>query len=191
MSKQSAASQPANPFRPRLQRAQERLRKLEGQWARLEANAVPGPFVTGNSGIPAVRRRKLDSQLERTVDLSAALVKARAHVGWLQAQHDAYARGEINAQGRAVRPKGKEPQGLPEFERLEDRIFISDLGSGPTWTDRRVRPQDDFKPIVTVDKRTLEPCWYRGRFPENLLALVRGQVEAYRERRRNELEATR
>lgn len=172
----------SNPFKLRLERAKMRLRTLEAQWKRHNDNAMPGPFETGNSGIPASRRRKLDRQLDRTIDLSVALVDARKKVAVLQAQHDAYERGEINAQGRAIRPKIKESQRLPEFERVEDRIFVADLGGGPTWSDRKVRPNQDYKPIVTLNSYTLEPHWYKGDFPEDLLEVVRRQVEDERRR---------
>lgn len=171
-----------NPFKVKLERAKLRLSRLEAQQKRQDANDMPGPFITGNSGIPASRRRRLDRQLERTIDAAVAIVEARQNMNILQAKHDAYERGEINAQGRTIRPKIKEPQNLPVFEKMEDRIFIADMGGGLTWTDMRVRRQDDFKAIVTLDRVSLEPFWYKGGFPEELLEIVRRQVENERQR---------
>lgn len=61
-----------NPFSPRLEIARGELSLIEGKQKSLDENAMPGTFITGRSGVTEARRRKLDKQLDKTIDLAVA-----------------------------------------------------------------------------------------------------------------------
>lgn len=78
-----------NPYTIKREQAEARVTRIEQQQDRLNGSAIPGTFITGNSGVSARRRRQLDRQLNRTIDLAVAAVRARERVRWLrwQEQH--------------------------------------------------------------------------------------------------------
>ena len=94
-----------NPYVAKLEKAQARLDRLEAKQRHYDAIAIPGTFVTGRSGISASYKKRLDRQIERTIDLAGLLVKQRRLVAQLAQSVEMYDRGEINAQGRSVSPR--------------------------------------------------------------------------------------
>jgi len=114
-----------NPFAARLAKAEEKLSKLEAQRDRLNANALPGSFVTGRSGRKASYMKRVDRQLDRTIDLASATIKARQDVAWLKAKVAAYDAGTINWQGRRIDPNRKPKASRPvsEKRKLRARAF--------------------------------------------------------------------
>lgn len=169
-----------NPFAAKLARYKQYLANVEAEQARHDKSDMPGSYVTGNSGIPASRRRKVDAQLEATVKRAGKIAYWRQQVAWVQAKHDAYARGECDAQGRTIRVKDKQSDKLPVFENVADRIFCHQAMTGMMWSDRRVRPSADYKPIVLVFNDDHRESWYPGKFPPDLIEEVKRQVAAHK-----------
>lgn len=110
-----------NPFAARLAKAEEKLSKLEAQRDRLNANALPGSFVTGRSGRKASYIKRVDRQLDRTIDLAVAIRKARENVKWMRAKVAAYEAGTINWQGRRIDPNRKPKVSRPVSEKRKLR----------------------------------------------------------------------
>lgn len=94
-----------NNFSSRLTVAIKHLEKLKGLRKSLDDNSIPGTFVTGNSGISPSRRRRLDRQLDKTIDLAVAINKAKAEVLSLTRKSELRSMGRIHANGRKVTPK--------------------------------------------------------------------------------------
>lgn len=98
-----------NPFAKRLQRLHQRLDRVLAQQRHLDQDLIPSTFETGNSGVPASRRRKLDQQLARTINLASEMVNLKQRIDWLQSRHDLFEDGKINANGspRRIKPPAK------------------------------------------------------------------------------------
>jgi hypothetical protein len=98
-----------NPFAKRLQRLHQQLDRVLARQRHLDQNLIPSTFETGNSGIPASRRRKLDQQLARTINLASEMVNLKQRIDWLQSRHDLFEDGKINANGspRRIKPPAK------------------------------------------------------------------------------------
>lgn len=94
-----------NPYVAKLKKAEQRLEALEKRQRHYDAIAIPGTLVTGRSGISASYKKRLDRQVEKTIDLACALVEQRRKVATLRQSVQMYAEGKINAQGRSVSPK--------------------------------------------------------------------------------------
>jgi hypothetical protein len=166
-----------NPFQARLEKAQARLAKLEAQYARFDANAMPGTYVTGNSGVSASRRAKLDRQIERTVDMSSALVAARAKVALLVRSVELYDQGAINAQGRSI-SRSKATVKQPSVRKDgKPRLFIAPYSEGFVYCDRYREKAGDYLSLAFLSYRRLELEWYKdiGKVTEEL----RQEIEAH------------
>lgn len=93
-----------NPYEKRTERAIDTYDRIAGKQDRLRANAIPGSYVTGNSGVKASYRRRVDRQLDRTIDLAVAWKKALGDRNLAERSFYLYAIGKIDAQGRSIRP---------------------------------------------------------------------------------------
>lgn len=93
-----------NPYIAKLKKAEERLANLEKRQRHYDAIAIPGTLVTGRSGISASYKKRLDRQVEKTIDLAGLLIEQRRKVATLRQSVQMYDNGKINAQGRSVRP---------------------------------------------------------------------------------------
>lgn len=92
-----------NPYAYRLNQAEEKLRRLDAKMEYHRRNDMPGTYVTGSSGVPARRLRKIEAQLERTIDMAVAWRKLTERVNSLTRKADAWDRGEIDNSGRRIR----------------------------------------------------------------------------------------
>ena len=106
-----------NPYTAKLEKARQKLAKVEGQQKSLDANAIPGTFITGRSGVSAARSKRLDRQLDKTIDLAVAYRKALEQVQRLERLEKLYEQGKVNGQGRAIWPKKKKKKGKPWTEQ--------------------------------------------------------------------------
>ncbi len=152
-----------NSYRRKQEQAEKRLQKLLAAQARLDANAVPGTYITGASGVPASRLRKLDRQLERTIELAKSITYVRQQVVHYRARADELDAGLIHPNGRPVKT-AKAAQTVPPKEKLawEDRLFIGVYPAGLVFCDMGVLVNGDYKPLAFLgyDDITLE--WEDG-----------------------------
>jgi hypothetical protein len=157
-----------NPFAGRLAKAQDRLRRLEVRIEHQRQSDLPGSFVTGRSGQKSAYRRKLDRQMERTIELAVALEQARRQVRWLQASYDAYAAGTINAQGRSVAAKSQRTR------REGERLFVGVYSTGLMYCDRWREDGGDYAEIAFLPYSTLHLERRKGYSgaPASLIAAV-------------------
>jgi len=115
-----------NPYEKRVQRAIDTCDRIEGRRDRLNASAIPGSYVTGNSGVKASYRRRVDRQLDRTIDLAVAWRKARDDRNLAERSFYLYAIGKIDAQGRSIRPaKPAKPAKTPKRQQSAAQKEIS------------------------------------------------------------------
>lgn len=174
-----------NPFRAKLEKAQARLAKLEAQYARFDANAMPGTYITGSSGVSASRRAKLDRQIERTVEMSSALVKQRATVVRLVRSVELYDDGAINAQGRSI-SRGRATVKQPSVrDDGKPRLFIAPYSEGFVYCDRYREKHGDYLSLAFLSYRRLELEWYKdiGKVPEELRTEVIAHATSIQARR--------
>ena len=113
-------------YQKKLAQAEARLQRLEAKQRRLDAHAIPGPFVTGNSGIPARRRRKLDQQLDRTTDLAVQITRTRQDVLRYRQLLD-----------RAAQPPRPRTKAKPAKTTVpwSDRLFVGVYPTGLIYCD--------------------------------------------------------
>lgn len=66
---------------------EQKIAAIEAKLQRLEqrnaAPGMPGTYITGNSGVPATRRRQLDARLDRTIDNAVEIVRLRDELALL------------------------------------------------------------------------------------------------------------
>lgn len=108
-----------NPFSPRLEIARGELSLLEGKQRTLDQDAMPGTFITGRSGVTEARRRKLDKQLDKTIDLAVAYTKLDDDIRRLEQQEYLFDMGLINQQGRSIAHKVEKKPLRPRSERVK------------------------------------------------------------------------
>lgn len=171
-----------NPFTKRLEKSQRRLAQLEKKQRQLDASVLPGSYITGRSGQSATYRKRLDRQLERTVELATALVQVRRDVARWQRQVAAYDAGLINEQGRAkptLEPAPRQP--LP----ADDRLFVGNYPEGIVYADRGHEVGGDYATIAFLSYRTLVLAWRAEaqRTPPELLRQVEGHAAGIQARR--------
>ena len=114
----------SNPFARRLALAQARLEKLEKQQATHDASAVPGTYVTGGSGVSAAYKKRLNQQLDKTIDLAVAIVAQRRKVAELAQSVQMYDQGKINAQGRSISPTR---QVVRSVDQALKRLLVAEM----------------------------------------------------------------
>lgn len=138
-----------NPYTYRLNRAEEKLRRLDAKMEYHRENDMPGTFVTGRSGVPARRIRRLERQLDRTIDMAVAWRKLTARVNSLRQQAKAWDRGEINDQGRRIRStKPRKPLTLKQRGAIDRRKLVEGL-----------LREIDFVGHVVLDTGHRVECW--------------------------------
>lgn len=181
-----------NPFEARLNRAKRKLEKLEAQQRQLDASTIPGSYVTGASGQSAAYRKRLDRQLERTVNLATALVQARRDVAHWQSKADAYDAGLINAQGRAKPVSAEVQRSDRQRERAErksmtpeERLFMGNFPAGIVYADRGRTKHSDYARVAFLSYRTLVLEWDDDahKSPQELRALVEADAASIQARR--------
>lgn len=154
-----------NPYKIRLERARAALEKTLAAQARFEANLIPSTYMTGNSGVPASRRRKLDKQLDRTIDLAVKLNKQRARVEILQRQFDYY-------ESHPPQPKKPKPKPKPRSARArltkEAMLMLSidgefTLPSGDKMTRMGVVIGDDIEGVTKVVFSDGREVWFKAK----------------------------
>lgn len=94
-----------NPYREKLEKKRAQLARLERQQTAHNAGCIPGTLVTGGSGVPASRCRRLDRQLDRTINLAVRKRALTREVKYLELKSALYDEGKINAAGRRITPK--------------------------------------------------------------------------------------
>ena len=159
----------SNPFAARLLKAHDRASAIERKQEAFSRNSIPGTYITGNSGIPASRRRKLDKQLDRTIDLAVASVKAMEKAGVLAKKYVAYADGRCDAQGRSIRPHSPK-QKKPKMTARE-ALFSGVYPGGIVYADRAVS-QGDYKRCAFLNFSTLE-LTIKDDCPARLIPLIK------------------
>lgn len=175
----------SNPFQVKLEKAQAHLAKQERQYARFIRNAMPGTYVTGNSGVPAARRVKLDQQLDRTIDLSRDLVELRAKVAWLERSVELFDQGLINAQGRSISPSKPYSETAKVRKDGQPRLFVAKYPEGFVYCDRYQERHGDYLALAFMSYRRLELEWYKdiGVVPEALRKQVVAHAESMQAQR--------
>ncbi len=88
-----------NPFRPKAIAARERADRLNRPTSHERGMADAFPLGAGfGRGSASSRAQSIDSSVSRAVDA----VEAERDARYLEAQAEAFDRGEINAQGRSM-----------------------------------------------------------------------------------------
>lgn len=163
-----------NPFAKRLTRARAKLKKLQEQQQKQSASALPGSYVTGSSGQSASYRRKLEKQLDRTIDLAVKIVDASQQVNRLQAKYDAYEAGTIDAQGRAKPVSTKTKHAEQKQMTPQERLFKGNFPTGIIYADRGRTKHSDYARVAYLNYKTLILEWDDDahKSPPELRALI-------------------
>lgn len=73
------------------QQLENKIAKLERETTRCAKTDIPGTFITGNSGVSRARRRKLNRQLDATIDRAKAYCQSvdelravEAKISWIE-----------------------------------------------------------------------------------------------------------
>lgn len=117
-----------NPYAHRLHKAQQWLANAERRWQAFNDNAMPGTYVTGNSGVPASRRHRLDRQIERTVDLAKKLQWHKRNVARWQAKYDEWQHVKDNPTP-PISEKKRRPPTAKQRQRRKVNAVWCDLSS--------------------------------------------------------------
>jgi hypothetical protein len=136
----------ANPFRRRLLTKQVKLATLRTLQQHRNRNDMPGTYVTGGSGVPVSRLRKIERQTERFIDTAVQIVNLQREVEWLQLSADLFDAGKIHANGTAVR--GVSKQRNKERRHTKDRLFCGVFPAGLSFCDRWVEEHGDYKKLA-------------------------------------------
>lgn len=115
----SAHQMRGNPYSPRREAAEAALKHVEGEQETFEGGTIPGTFITGRSGVTDPYRRKLDAQLDKTIDLAVRVVKAQEIVTRLVQQEKLFDLGLINYQGRSISDRPEPKKRGPHSEKIK------------------------------------------------------------------------
>jgi len=180
----------SNPYAEKLMAAERRLERLEKKQEALRQSAIPSTYITGNSGIPASRRRKLDQQLDRTIDLAVAYEKQREKVAEIRGKFNAYNDGLIDEHGRRIITQEEKEARVAERVAVrerrkrmspEDGLFIGCYPEGLVYADKRSIKGGDYRKIAFLSYRTLELSLYNP--PADMLPLIEASAERMRKKR--------
>lgn len=116
-----------NPYAQRLAKAQERYEQALRRSRAYSDNAMPGTYVTGNSGVSASRRRRLDRQMDKMIDLAKKSNWHRRNVARLQAQYNIWERNKDKPLPAPKPEKKRRPPTAGEQQRRAIHGFWSDL----------------------------------------------------------------
>ncbi len=108
-----------NPYSPRLEIARGELFLIEGKQKTLDQSAIPGTFIMGRSGVTEAYRRKLDTQLDKTIDLAVVYAQLDDQIRRLEQQEYLFDMGLINQQGRSIVHKVEKKPYRPRSERVK------------------------------------------------------------------------
>lgn len=115
----SAHQMRGNPYSPRREAAEAALKRVETEQETFEGGTIPGTFITGRSGVTKAYRRKLDAQLDKTIDLSVKVVKAQETVDRLVQDEKLFDLGLINYQGRSISDRPESKKRSPHSEKVK------------------------------------------------------------------------
>lgn len=114
-----------NPYADRLANAREQFERALQRSRTYSDNAMPGTYVTGNSGVSASRRRRLDRQMDKMIDLAKKVDWHRRNVARWQAKYEQWERITNNPA-----PPKPEKKRRPPTAREQQRRAINAL-----WSD--------------------------------------------------------
>jgi len=131
----SAHQMRGNTFSPRREAAEAALKRVLAEQETFEKVTVPGTFVTGRSGVTKAYRRKLDIQLDDTIDLAVGVIKAQEVVDRLSQQEKLFDLGLINHQGRSIsdRPEPKKRGLLSDKVKIIRKAMLALSIDGECW----------------------------------------------------------
>lgn len=184
-----------NPYAQRLAKAQERYEQALRRSRAYSDNAMPGTYVTGNSGVPAARLRRLDRQIDRTIDLAKKANWHKRNVDKWQAKYDGW---EWRRENPSPHAPVKKPRPLSDRQRMSREIgrLLFDLDcDGPVSVNGHVVRylvgwSDEIQaPLGIIEVKTPDGAifWRRAKsiqgvhFEETALAVVGALLEKGKE----------
>jgi hypothetical protein len=150
-------------LRDQIERKQAQLDRLNGQQDR--NGALPGTFVTGRSGVSASYSKKLNRQLDRTIDTAVNIVALTKELPELKRRLELYESGRINEQGRTIDSPSTLRKQIAGAESIlssgmlkgkpltaEDRSAIRDILKSAKERLKRIKPEDYAPEDTGVEK---------------------------------------
>lgn len=162
-----------NPYAKKLEKVEAKLARLK---AHQESLTLPGTFVTGRSGVKPSYRRKLDRQLERTIDLAKAIIKIQDQVRHLRVQANLYDRRHDNSQPVVSNQTPKKSRKLSEKRQITAKVLqdMDFYGQGVLPTGHKLGYCVSWDSVKNEPTGTVHVVYPDGREIEHRAVSIQG-----------------
>lgn len=168
-----------NPYRRKLDRAKEMSLKWSRRSASLNENSIPGTAIIGSSGVKKSYLKKLDRQLDKTIDTAKKNIYWKGQVAYFENMFNKYENGWIDSNGRSISetPKKEKPKKTVNSRKREINLALRDIriygfgefegkiyGHMMKWSESK-KTLIDYAVIVSENK---QECRFYELYPKQM-----------------------